>query len=916
MAIKRPNLLKSTRSHGVLGLLLLGVVALPSAAIIADPPAAAAPPYASFSVTASKSLRFTFTRSAGGAANTDITFIAPAGTTFKVKKDGVDCPEGDATACGGSDVSTGITLAGVANIQIINISEPVGSPTFEVVGRAPAAGNWATSAAPTNATIQVVQASPNIVLATPANVPSGFPDVLLDASGSSTVYRPTASAPALTSITWATGLGNPVTLTPAGTGKATFDAPVVVAPQDLLFQVDTDDGTFRDTVGVTVTVKPPARPVDAVLLMDVSGSMGWHSTGSAIDLGGGCCSRLASAKVAAKYFVDLLGAFDPNSRAGVALFPGQPAPSAVLARQFIPATGSLAPHSDFPSFAAAIGAETVPICGDCSTIPASPGTPTGIPLNWNGTPTRPGLDTARRMLMGAPGAPGSTSRMVVLLSDGAWNSGGDPAEVAYLNGLKVDSIRVFTVGVGSGTDNVQPASLQAISVGTGVGTALSPLGFTSYNIDDPANPMILTQFFEKVLSQMTTLNFSVDPLRNIARGQVDSHPVFISRGDSVASFTVAWQSSSRNLLQLEVHSPDGRVFRPQPSSNGGYSNILLGKRALSPPGKWSVVVRYPSITRSTTVIPAAGQTSSVAYTYSALMKSSLAMELRRDRDQYFTGDSMVLEARLTDANRRLAGATVVVMPKVPKIGGGEWHLANKVSLSQIVEIPDTVSGEPLTPVQKKNRLLQSRKVAPPGNTEAGTDTLRDDGISPDREAGDGIYTGKLPGLQDIGVHTFLVVATGKTSDSLDYRRETELQQFVDIKADPGKTWIQATKLDRDGWAVLVVPMDAWGKRLGPGFGGGIRVTVGGQEPEGGLVDSLDGSYHGVFRASGSDPIVVVDVRGSEVYEGPASGKPGQGGGGGSCQGLECLHVPQWGWILMILLILLILLILVLRLRKK
>jgi hypothetical protein len=107
--------------------------------------------------------------------------------------------------------------------------------------------------------------------------------------------------------------------------------------------------------------------------MDTSGSMGWHRSGSAIDLNGGCCSRLASAKLAAKEFINRLNTFASDSRLGVAIFPAAPAPASNpedYGDRFAPSS-NLADSSIFPGIETAIGGEANSPCGNCSTIPAS-----------------------------------------------------------------------------------------------------------------------------------------------------------------------------------------------------------------------------------------------------------------------------------------------------------------------------------------------------------------------------------------------------------------------------------------------------------------------------------------------------------------------------------------------------------------
>jgi len=877
-------------------IMLIGALAQP--AITPNP---LAPPYTNFAVTSSDAIIFVIERDPA-LDNSTIPVTIPCSASpcpppvYTVMKKGPGqaafspCAAADPNGCGGSDVDAPPPgTGGALSVQITNVSEPAGKALFKIKMEVSGVGNWLVNST-TNAAIQSIQAMPRALIVYPAEIPFGQANVSLKGSTSTSTFVPAAGAPAIASYSWTAGSGAPA-VSSANTADTTFDAPSIAAggaAQNLQYQLTVSDGELASSTTATVTVRGPELPVDAVISMDTSGSMGWHRTGAAKDLQGGCCSRLASAKFAARYMVSRLEKFSSNSRVGVAIFPGEPSPSTVLGKRWTPATG-LAGSASFASVRTDIGAETV-TCGDCTTIPASgsAGTPTGIPVNWNGTPTRNGLDVAKTMLTTASGS-ASRSKIIVLLSDGAWNMSGDPADPTYLAGFNSAGIKIYTIGMGTGADNVNHASLQDISIRTGVGSAANPIGFTSYNLGDTSETNLIPQF-EKILGDMVSLDFVSDPQGVIAPGGTNTHNFAVTSHDSQISVTLSWESSQTNLLQLEVIPPGGSPIGPNDSGNG-YHNVTLGRRILAAsPGQWTIRVgrrgQRPGVSGS--------PSGPLAYNYSVLIKSNLIMRVSTNRDRYSTGGEMILEARLVEANRRLPGAKVTARLTRPESGIGNWHLQHKVEASQLADVPKTISGEPLTAVDKKNFvLLQQQHVALPGETTEPAVTLNDLGQRPDQFAGDGIYTGRLTGFPVPGVYDITIVADGTAATGEVYHREAFLQEHVELFFDAGliasHTKIVGLEISplfpaelREllsvdppaGFVrrmVVFTPQDARGNYWGPGQSRNIKFNVSNAQAIGNPVDNLDGSYTQVIQfRSGTTPTVTVNVGagGVNVMGGP------------------------------------------------
>jgi hypothetical protein len=894
--------------HPVLRVLwIVAASILPVCAAYAQPAVtvpAPAPPWTSFQAQQTPTIIFTFTRNPGATATQFLITTPAAGTTYTITKNGAACPVANPGGCGGSDVSPPVGVSG--NFEIIGVGEPAGVATFVVTATAPSSGNWQVNPA-TNASFTQVRAIPDVVADFPAENASGAAGIKVDASASHTVIQP-VPPPALTSVTFTQTAGPTVALATSGplNAIATFNAPTVTAATDLIFQVVANDGTLSSTELVTITVAPPALPVDAVLAVDTSGSMGWHRTG--VDLKGGCCSRLMSAKWAARLFVERLGALASDSRAGVAIFPGEPSPSTVLAKRFTPAAG-LATVAQFSSINTDIGGESK-TCGLCTATPApaDAGAPAvnSIPVNWNGTPTSVGLTEARTMLNSAPGGV-PRSKVILLVSDGAWNAGVDPASAAFLAPFVSDGIRIFTLGMGTpGADDVNHSSLQDISVGTGVGTALNPIGLEPFNLGEAATEPNLVPHFEKIMSAMVSLDFAVDPSSIIEPGQQKTHMVPVTEHDTAVSFTLSWESSRQNVLALVVESPSGEKFQPTTSPNG-HQNVTVLKDVLSQPknhGPWKLHVFSPPIK----------DIGTLTYSYSVMINSALKLRPVVDKDRYFTGSPMVFEARLTEVNRRRAGAEVKLEITRPDSGIGEFHARNTINADQFAQIPAVISDEPLTALQRKNIVLQNSKIFPPKLVPAPVVPLRDDGRAPDRQAGDGIYTGTYPGLNLQGLYKFKIVATGKTSGGHDYQRETEVNRFVlaaltvqlllgsmsagDVRLSPfmpddlRKKLAVPTPRGATRRMVTLRPVDAGGHLLGPGYLDQFKFTATGAQILGGF-DQLNGEYSVVFEyPEGTRPTTVITL--DETFGGVTTPPIDVQTGGQSHK-----KVPWWVWVIIV-----------------
>jgi hypothetical protein len=433
--------------------------------------------------------------------------------------------------------------------------------------------------------------------------------------------------------------------------------------------------------------------------------------------------------------------------------------------------------------------------------------------------------------------------------------------------MNTAGVKIYALGMGDlGADDENHASLQAICNSTNIN---NPYGFMAYNFDDPGTEPNLIPFLEKIIGHMVSLDFANDPVDSIGPGEVKEHTTLVTTDDSVLSFTLSWESSQVGLLYLTVVAPDGTRFRPTTSGNG-FHNVTIAREFLENTenvGEWKIQVKNPS------------KESSIIYNYGLMIKSELNMRVLCDKEAYYTGDSMLLEARLIEDNRRLKSSRVIVKVKKPEIGIGNWHYEHIVSQGNLAEVPDTISGEPLTLVDKKNYvLLQEQQTALPDIITEPEIILNDEGINGDKYPNDGIYSVRYDGFTVPGIYKFQIIAEGTTVKGEEFRRESEIQKYVDLAADPEITVargdLQISPKGNSGvLTIRVTPFDAQRNFLGPGYGDKISITASQiARPAGELEDMLDGTYQQQFILNdvGADPQISINVRGVSIYNGPLS----------------------------------------------
>ncbi len=499
----------------------------------------------------------------------------------------------------------------------------------------------------------------------------------------------------------------------------------------------------------------------------------------------------------------------------------------------------------------------------------------------HGTPMRKGLETAAD-LFGA--GSGSASRALVLLSDGAFNVP-DETRTQFLNAARpalVDKgIAVYSLAFGQ-TSSVDPETLSTLSaeIAATLGVA-SDLVFQHY---DPAAAGLeedLSKFFNNILVDRLSLDIEGDPGIQIAKGTLARHEAFVTAYDDLVTFSLVWTTPAPNLLEFELIAPDGRRVGPR-SSEARYSQgrkhrmYAIDVAELEPEllGRWQMEVRYPfeSIyepARARAAYRVMRGPTIERYVWDTVVQSNLNLRLAFDKRAYATGDPIRVEAELHANGVPLTDRLVRLQVARPGESLGNWYAEHDVPLERIEAAAGEAFGESLdeqNPAALKHYYLtQVQNVAVPSLVSLYGEgvLMRDDGMGPDTRAGDGRYTALLQGVTtELGTYTFRVLASGDTPNGRPFRRERTAQKLVGAgEVDPSGlvlTWIDDGVLQ-----AYVEPSDAFGNRIGPGYGGEIVFTSNGR-PLGEVEDDLKGGYLQRFDVGTGPAEVKVEVAGFEL----------------------------------------------------
>lgn len=659
----------------------------------------------------------------------------------------------------------------------------------------------------------------------------------------------------------------PVTIPPASTGSIVvrFSAPAAASVVELNASVSGDPAAIALSTNAAsehnseLSMSATVGAVDLALVLDTSGSMRWSRDGLVKNPAIGerrwddvteAAASLANDYV--NFLGDGVGSLDAG-RLSVALFPGG-APDGIL-----PGFDGSAPLTSSTASNLRSALEAI--------------TPTG------NTPMGVGIGRA----MGIGNDLGlfedsSSSRWMVLMSDGEHNTGQDPEEYADGNDNPPDffdkNVRLITVAYGlAGETEVDHARLEGLVTSTAAEEVAAeiPDGERSSAVVHGTGDVVSK--FRTLLTKVLGVSELVDPWASLSPGASNTHEFTVSKLDDGLSAMVNWPGAAGGkLLQVSLASPLCEVFDEGALSRHEVLR-LHGSRHLKSVfvpkafvhgaidgrtryGTWKLIVRHLDAGNE-------GEAPSLDYNYSILCASRLRLGLSLAETSHETGQPLQFSAKLRlSGGLPVEGATVKLALTRPTSSYNNALAGTSVGPKQLEPVSELMAEvDPLAGWAVKAHaiklMLGQDLVMPTLTTEV-----------PMVETEPGVYRFEFEQTFLPGTYQALIVATG-TADGESFRREATVQAQVVARPEP-----EATEIDYqfglDGQLIAHVRLqDAYGNTVLAELGDRPEVSVEarGLPPSGEIQTNYDGWYTQAFPAA-TEPTQLVVRYDDEIVSEP------------------------------------------------
>lgn len=611
--------------------------------------------------------------------------------------------------------------------------------------------------------------------------------------------------------------------------------------------------------------------LEVMLLLDGSGSMGYQPDGT--PKVSDSDTRWAKMVAAAEQFLTLLGHFgDGQGRFGVNVFPDITDPA------FPPTAPSpTAAHLHEPEdiTEAAITAAIGDLDVDHIPQPRGGATPIGFGIGFTMGETSGSYGD----YLSLPAAKDQNRRVMVLMSDGAQNSGplpsiywradegnGCPDAGTAAPGRSFADKKVQAITVAYGDPEVTAFEvdhdLLALIACKSGGTALDALA-------DDAGLDLLKSFRDALVNGLA-LDPTVDPGGILVQGAASvRRTVSVLASDQRVSFVADWVSDRRGRLRIDLLTPGCELISSD-GENGAGVSVHQGSRFVIVTVDESFLrndadPEHPRYGEWTMIVTAnLGIEDSERYQYAVLTRSRLRLRLTANSSGYAAGDTVSLVADLRLDGRPVRNAAVTVYHDRPGAAAANWLAAQPVSAGELAAAQQDLADPEATAIGVKAHALHRRGETFSPFTQAAT--------LPMTAEPDGRYTLTVPGNPTPGTYTFRAVATGEL-DGVPFRREQRLQVRVGVRPDPAFTLVDigyAVLHDRPAAVVTARPRDRFlnAVLIDPAIDPSIDIQVAGTRPLTGVEGRLDGSYTRTVTLPGQGtPRVSVSVGGLPVVTG-------------------------------------------------
>lgn len=370
---------------------------------------------------------------------------------------------------------------------------------------------------------------------------------------------------------------------------------------------------------------------------------------------------------------------------------------------------------------------------------------------------------------------------------------------------------------------------------------------------------------------------------SIRREGASSVSVPVNSSSTSLTLVISWKGElNTTALQTTVRTPGGASVAPTSISRGEFFTILKYKLpfktkagSLASWGNWNINLRNQT------------QTDNLLYQFTAIVdERCFHYNFDFPRMNYSTGDAITLTATLTQNGKPLPKATGISVDVISPAISPDNILAEYLpSLkndsdmkAEAIANPDHVldKSEMNRPFQKAViSLLQSNpKIASQLKAKnVSTIRLYDDGKKEhgDIKAGDGIYSNRLTGTQVAGNYQFQFKVLASTKCGRVERAETLSTIVAANVFDPKRSYISIKPLQKNLYALAFRPQDRFGNLLGADKAKYISVLSSKGVLKGTVSDNMDGSYQQLIELEpNQDPHIVIVVKGQTFVSSPLS----------------------------------------------
>jgi hypothetical protein len=235
-----------------------------------------------------------------------------------------------------------------------------------------------------------------------------------------------------------------------------------------------------------------------------------------------------------------------------------------------------------------------------------------------------------------------------------------------------------------------------------------------------------------------------------------------------------------------------------------------------------------------------------------------------------TGEPIVIEVRGLYHRTPFSEALVKATARIPIRGVSKLLRQYRERLQDVTKGLDPDKSKVVQLVHALKKIVGNEPLVKYKEVDF---LLKDDGQTPDKKAGDGIYTGHLVDTPSAGMYDIRLSAGPKADSPIRFNWSYEISALVKVgDIDSGKSKIEIKTVkqpDKPGGPrlveVVILPVDVFDNPLKPGYAADFKVTSSQGTLVGKVKDNRDSSYSQFLRLDpGEVATVRVKVRGAAL----------------------------------------------------